>query len=189
MTSLVSRFAHQSSQGTPGAASHDRKIISSGASSRLARDEPESSSHGVTACQLQVPQRGGVPHYRVNAANTTIVVPPLPVRHKTCVLTCTHPQRPIEGTSTTPSTKVGWTITASLPDKWVSSRLTSMLHYKLLMVPVSPYATDLCYVTLAIFRFSSRSLPHVAVCGLRRRGAQLTIQAEGRPCSPVLPAW
>jgi hypothetical protein len=144
---------------------------------------------GVTACQLQVPQRGGVPHYRVNAANTTIVVPPLPVRHKTCVLTCTHPQRPIEGTSTTPSTKVGWTITASLPDKWVSSRLTSMLHYKLLMVPVSPYATDLCYVTLAIFRFSSRSLPHVAVCGLRRRGAQLTIQAEGRPCSPVLPAW
>ena len=35
MTTTASRFAHQIPRGDPGAASHDRKIISSGASSRL----------------------------------------------------------------------------------------------------------------------------------------------------------
>ena len=49
MTSLASRFAHQSPRGTPGAASRDRKITSSGASSRLARSKPESSFHCLPA--------------------------------------------------------------------------------------------------------------------------------------------
>ena len=40
---------------TPGAASHDRKIISSGASSRLARDEPESSSHSCRRRSVLLP--------------------------------------------------------------------------------------------------------------------------------------
>ena len=49
MTSLASRFAHQSPRGTSGTASRDRKIISSGASSRLARSKPEGSSHCLPA--------------------------------------------------------------------------------------------------------------------------------------------